>query len=74
MSKSQDLRPRQLPGLYWDEERQRYFPITSRRMGAPIPNNVASSSKQPHAPNVQHSKNKTTKDKRTAINQNTLQL
>ncbi|KAI8994235.1 hypothetical protein BD414DRAFT_457838 [Trametes punicea] len=27
--------PRDLPGMYWDEEKRRYFPLSSRRAGKP---------------------------------------
>jgi len=29
--------PKDLPGLYWDEERSRYFPLSSRTKRAPPP-------------------------------------
>jgi hypothetical protein len=36
--------PRELPGLYWDEDRQRYFPLSSARR----PHVTAQSSSHPH--------------------------
>ena len=29
------MAPRDLPGLYWDDEKKRYFPLASRPAGAP---------------------------------------
>lgn len=37
---SRNGRPLELPGLYWDEERNRYFPISSKPNGRPAKRKV----------------------------------
>ena len=39
--------PRQLPGYYWDEEQQKYFPLVSRPLGAAVTKRVTPAN---HAP------------------------
>jgi hypothetical protein len=37
LTTTQSFMPKDLPGLYWDEERNRYFPISSRPKQPPPP-------------------------------------
>ena len=36
------LMPKDLPGLYWDEERSRYFPLSSRTKRPPLADTITS--------------------------------
>ncbi|KAF5315109.1 hypothetical protein D9619_007379 [Psilocybe cf. subviscida] len=56
------LMPRELPGLYWDESRNRYFPLSSKPKAAPAPSATIASlhSEQKSAANPQHAAPKDT--------------
>lgn len=58
--------PRDLPGLYWDEDKKRYFPISSRPAGTapqkPAPPNPSGSAT--HSGQQEHDPRKGTSDRR----------
>lgn len=50
---SRNGRPLELPGLYWDEERNRYFPTSSKPNGRPAKRKVEETdSLEPSVPNA----------------------
>ncbi|TFK91871.1 hypothetical protein K466DRAFT_283280 [Polyporus arcularius HHB13444] len=53
--------PRDLPGLYWDEEKKRYFPISSRPAGS-TPTHPAATASQPQ----EHGKRRRRSPRRTS--------
>ncbi len=56
-----DRMPRDLPGLYWDEEKKRYFPISSRPAGS-TPTHPAATASQPQ----KHGKRRRRSPRRTS--------